>query len=292
MKGPTVKRVVATEETVAAECDRLFYAGERITLAAIQAALGGGSPNGIYKHMDTWQRKHRDRFVALEQLEAEPRLPGIPDELWDAIMPVWKALVGQAKAKGEDLLAPQRVALAAQRTQLDAARAQLADSAAQHQAEREKLINRLELANSALETAKGRVAQLEGQHASDAEALVSAGVTNKALDRQLSESRNDFNTQLAAVQSSHTRETDRLRMDIDRERQDFVRREKALQATNQRFEEQLQKKNDETLELHRKLAELRAGKPKAQPVKAAKPAKRSPPLARKPPTRHTLKARS
>lgn len=59
-------RQKATEESVAAVCEQLFRSGKSITARAVHEALEGGHIPVIYRHIRTWEAKHREKYLMLE----------------------------------------------------------------------------------------------------------------------------------------------------------------------------------------------------------------------------------
>lgn len=96
MKDP----IKANREKVFEACDQLFAAGERITIPAIRARLGGGSQNSIHRYVREWEAHHRERFLELERQFQHPPAAGVPPELWRVLVPIWEQLVAAAKAVG------------------------------------------------------------------------------------------------------------------------------------------------------------------------------------------------
>lgn len=93
-------QIKANRENVFRACDRLFTAGDRITMPAVRSLLGGGSPNSIHRYVHEWEARHRERFLELERRAQQPPSSDVPPELWRELIPIWNQLVAAAKAAG------------------------------------------------------------------------------------------------------------------------------------------------------------------------------------------------
>lgn len=165
MKKPK-PRVVATREAVFAECDRLFASNQRITAAAIQKTLGGGSPNVVYRHMDEWHAQHRQRFLDLQVAVGRPCPAGLPATLWEAITPAWEALTQAAVTTVNSALR------------------------AQFRSERDALAAQLGAINVAVVNAGDRLAQINAKGGCTPKALAGATDTIRELQQHLATARN------------------------------------------------------------------------------------------------------
>lgn len=269
-----------TRERVFETCERIFIEGAAPTGAAVQAALGGGSPNGIYRYVNEWYADLRRRFDDLRDAAERPHPPDIPKVLWDALMPVWHGLYEAAHKSAEAALEPERRRLAQLLADAQQARELAAKDLAEQQRERETLTQQRDSALSAVEGLKTRLALLEGHHRSDAGALAEARDTIAALNEQLERDRAAFTDQLTAMRAdhlaqlrdrdaAHERETARLMQQLDRERVQFKDREREIMARLTAAEAKAQDKTKEVIQLHQRLATLQAQLTAAQSARTS-----------------------
>lgn len=93
-------RQIATEENVAQACEELFRKGESITGSAVHAMIKGGSMSVIYRFIETWQQKHRQKFLMMEAaLELDSPSVRALEAIWDAAVQTRPQPQPQRKAK-------------------------------------------------------------------------------------------------------------------------------------------------------------------------------------------------
>ncbi|CAN7517487.1 DNA-binding protein [Pseudoxanthomonas sp. LjRoot168] len=91
-------RQIATEENVAQACDELFRKGESITGSAVHAMIEGGSMSVIYRFIETWQQKHRQRFLMMEAaLDLDSPSVRALEAIWEAAVRTRPQQQAQAK---------------------------------------------------------------------------------------------------------------------------------------------------------------------------------------------------
>ena len=122
--------VAITRETIFQAADTLVEQGQDPTLAAVRAALGGGSYTTISETMKAW-RAERD---ALSQARAVPPPQAAQDRAAQLVGEVWQL----AQAAAESRLESERQALAAVRAELEAQAREAAELADQMETQLEQ----------------------------------------------------------------------------------------------------------------------------------------------------------
>lgn len=155
---------IATPEAVAAVCDALFREGEKITEATVRARLGGGSTTTILKLIREWDDRQRREFLELRAKVAEYEVgdapPSVPKPLWDAIRPVWRHVLDEAKAHAEKRLASDWAALEVDRQALVVEAERVSEADARWQQEKRDLLVRVDSLNGEAARQKTRVTEL------------------------------------------------------------------------------------------------------------------------------------
>ena len=240
------KGQIATPESVAAVCDQLFRRGEAITEVAVRQQLGGGSTPVIYRYIRLWEDAHRRQFLALEaQAEAADAgqvPPDVPDELWQALRPVWERVVAQATAAAEAGVAELRQALAADRAALQDEAARVRELDTRWQAERGEWSETIADLNTKLTAAQ---AQNEGLTGEVRRLGLREGELKMRLDttqRQAHELQGQMDAALADAQARHEADQARWLQQIDVARQEA----KATAQQAERRESDLQRRLDTT----------------------------------------------
>jgi len=142
-RRPTTK---VTRERVFEACERIFMEGMAPTGAAVQAVLGGGSPNGIYRFVNEWYANLRHRFEDLRDAAERPHPPEVPKPLWDALLPVWDALNEAAQRAASAALEPERKRVAQALADAQQARELAEKERIEHAREREALVEQRDTA--------------------------------------------------------------------------------------------------------------------------------------------------
>ena len=74
------KQTIATFDAVAAACEAIEADGGRVSVRAVMAHLGGGSPNAVTKHLRDWREK-KPLIEARKAITIDPRLNNLIAEL-------------------------------------------------------------------------------------------------------------------------------------------------------------------------------------------------------------------
>ena len=140
------------ESEVHATADTILASGQQPTLAAVRAALGGGSFTTISEAMKSW--KAARQAAATSQREVAPvavteRLEALAGDIW-----------GIALGMANDRLAKERETLDAARKEIEAQRQEAAELADQMSAELETARTQIAQQAQALKQAEAQAAQL------------------------------------------------------------------------------------------------------------------------------------
>jgi chromosome segregation ATPase len=141
-----------TASEVHAAADLILVGGQQPTLAAVRAALGGGSFTTISEAMKSW--KAAQQAAATPQREAAPaavteRLEALAGDIW-----------GIALGMANDRLAKERETLDAARKEIEAQRQEAAELADQVSADLEAARAQIAQQAQALKQAEAQAAQL------------------------------------------------------------------------------------------------------------------------------------
>ena len=141
-----------TASDVHAAADTILASGQQPTLAAVRAALGGGSFTTISESMKSW--KAAQQAAAIPMREVAPvavteRLEALAGDIW-----------GIALGMANDRLAKERETLDAARKEIEAQRQEAAELADQMSAELETARAQIEQQAQALKQAEAQAAQL------------------------------------------------------------------------------------------------------------------------------------
>ena len=140
------------ESDVHAAADLILASGQQPTLAAVRAALGGGSFTTISEAMKSW--KAARQAAATPQREAPPA--AVTDRLEALAGDIWGIALGMAN----DRLAKERETLDAARKEIEAQRQEAAELADQMSAELETARTQIAQQAQALKQAEAQAAQL------------------------------------------------------------------------------------------------------------------------------------
>jgi chromosome segregation ATPase len=141
-----------TAENVHAAADRIAEAGQQPTLAAVRAALGGGSFTTISGSMKAWKAARQS--TAIPMLQEAPQ--AVTDRLTALGGEVWALALGMAN----DRLAKEREALEASRQEVEAQRREAAELADQMSFELEAARAQIDQQADALRRAQEQASQL------------------------------------------------------------------------------------------------------------------------------------
>jgi chromosome segregation ATPase len=141
-----------TAENVHAAADRIAEAGQQPTLAAVRAALGGGSFTTISESMKAWKAARQSAAIPI--LQEAPQ--AVTDRLTALGGEVWALALGMAN----DRLAKEREALEASRQEVEAQRREAAELADQMSFELEAARAQIDQQADALRRAQEQASQL------------------------------------------------------------------------------------------------------------------------------------
>jgi DNA repair exonuclease SbcCD ATPase subunit len=215
-----------TQEQVNATADALVAAGDKPTVEKIRQALGTGSPNTVTRMLETW------RGTLAKRLQEIIKLPGVPAELGQSFVEVWRLALAHAATIAQAALAQEQNALLAAQSSLTQER-KIWEIAI---AEAQTLAQSTGQARQVAETRLTDVQRLVEQQASQLAELLQQRDGWQQRAEQLAEA---FDTHKSVVatereaQATHVRAVeDRAHAEIDRAREET----KALHATLQRLE--------------------------------------------------------
>lgn len=141
-----------TTQDIHAVADRLAAEGQQPTLAAVRAALGGGSFTTISEAMKSW--KAAQAAAAAPLREAAPA--AVNERMGELAAEVWGVAIGMAN----DRLASEREALEVARLEMEQQQREAAELADQMAAEIELQKAQIEKDGEALKLAEAQAAQL------------------------------------------------------------------------------------------------------------------------------------
>ena len=164
-----------TASDVHAAADLILVGGQQPTLAAVRAALGGGSFTTISEAMKAWK--------AAQQAAATPMREAAPAAVMERLEALAGDIWGVALGMANDRLAKERETLDAARKEIEAQRQEAAELADQMSAE--------------LETARAQIAQ-QAQSLKQAEAQAAQLVAAQAVLAEVQKRADSFAAMLEA----------------------------------------------------------------------------------------------
>lgn len=224
------------EKDVFAAADAVLARGERPTVERVRQELGRGSPARVGALLDDWWEHLAGR------LRGETRLPGLPAEVAQAFVAIWKEATTLAAAVAEQTLQAQRDVLNEERHQLaeaDALRRQELTQAQRQTAEA--------IANQkAVETRLADLEQLSCQRQVQIDDLLAqrdqarketAGVREEmqAAAKKAAEERDELQHYLRSVE-------DRAHREVDRAREESRLLSGQLKEVTQKLQKEIQEK--------------------------------------------------
>jgi len=183
-----------TEPDVHRACDALLLAGERPTIERVRLSLGRGSPNTVSPMLDAWFRQLGPR---LQGADHRAQLPGVPEDVAQALAQCWHLALGKATQAMEQRLVEGLAALTAER---DAAHEQ----ARAAQAERQRSDTALAQLQAHSQALQLRLEE-EGRH------LVACSTERDLARRQVLE----LQTTLRAAEAQREADAARWRQDVE-----------------------------------------------------------------------------
>lgn len=152
-----------TTADVCAAADTILAAGQQPTLAAVRAALGGGSFTTISEAMRSWK--------AAQQAAATPMREAAPATVMERLEALGGDIWGIALGMANDRLEKERETLNAARQEIEAQRQEAAELADQMSSELETARAQIAQQAQALKQAEAQAAQLVAAQAVLAEVL-------------------------------------------------------------------------------------------------------------------------
>lgn len=238
------KQTIATFDAVAAACEAIEADGGRVSVRAVMAHLGGGSPNAVTKHLRDWREK-KPLIEARKAITIDPRLNNLIAELIERA-----ATDARSDADAERIAAVEDYELLAttgrQLEQITEQQAEQLAAASEREQHDAGVIEQLRAdaekiradAAAAIAAAKAEAAEVAAKALAEAQA---ERAKNDDLGRQLgaSQTRGDA---LAAKVDELMKQVAELTTKLDAERTGRVTAEKALavaEANNKALEERI-----------------------------------------------------
>lgn len=164
------------QEQVNTAADAITADGERVTVEKVRAKLGTGSPNTVTRMLDVWRQGLAARLQELNTL------PGLPDEIGQAMTELWSQALQHAREHTQREVRAERDALQQSRSALDAREAERAAllATAQEGTQRaEEAARRAEVEITALRRLVDRLEAEGKEHADERTRLLAQ---NQALE--------------------------------------------------------------------------------------------------------------
>lgn len=168
-----------TTTDIHAAADKIAAEGQQPTLAAVRAALGGGSFTTISEAMKSWK--------AAQQAAAVPVREAAPEAVAERAAALAAEVWGVAQAIAGERLAHEREALEAARKDLEQQQREAAELADQLAAELDAARAQIEQQAQALRQAEGQAAQLAAAQAALTEAQKRADGLGVLLEQERAE---------------------------------------------------------------------------------------------------------
>ena len=229
-----------TQEQVNAAADALVAAGDKPTVEKIRQALGTGSPNTVTRMLEAW------RSTLAKRLQEVIKLPGVPTEVGQAFVEVWRLALAHAATIAQAALAQEKNALLAAQSSLTQERKiwEIAIAEAQMQAQsasqaREVAETRLTDVQRLVEQQAGQLAELVQQRdgfQQRADQLAEAFDTHKSV---VMAEREAQATHVRMVEDRAHAEVDRSRIETKTLQTKLDRVEREASATSGRLEKAL-----------------------------------------------------
>jgi len=215
-----------TQEQVNATADALVAAGDKPTVEKIRQALGTGSPNTVTRMLEAW------RGTLAKRLQEIIKLPGVPTEVGQSFVEVWRLAMAHAATIAQAALAQEQNALLAAQSSLTQERKIWEISIAEAQMQAQSADQAREVAETRLTDVQRLVEQQAGQ-------LAELVRQRDGFQQRAEQLAGDFDTHKSALtaereaQAAHVRAVeDRAHAEIDRAREET----KTLQTPLQRQE--------------------------------------------------------
>lgn len=224
-----------TKEQILQAADQLAAAGTSPTLAAVRAAVGGGSYTTINEALKEWKTKQQ----TISTLLREPAPVAVATRLNELGADIWAIALEMANAR----LTTEREALEATRQQLETAQQEATELADQLSAELEALQVQHRTTNEYLQVANTMLEQLRHENAT----LISQLATTEARAEETTKRADDLKAEL---QHAHIANTE--------QRQHHTSEVQALQINLTNTGETLKTKEVEVVQLQAQLNQAQA----------------------------------
>jgi chromosome segregation ATPase len=207
-----------TKDQILQAADQLAAAGTAPTLAAVRAAVGGGSYTTINEALKEWKAKQQAAVMPLR----EPAPEGISKRLDEVGAEVWAIALELANAR----LTSEREALEATRQQLETAQQEATELADQLSAELEALQAQHLQATQDLQAANTTLEQLRQENASLSRQLA----TTEARAEETTKRADDLKAELKHAHAENTAQRQRHNAETQALQAQLNTTEKALQT--------------------------------------------------------------
>ena len=191
-----------TKDQILQAADQLAAAGTTPTLAAVRAAVGGGSYTTINEALKEWKAKQQAAAMPLR----EPAPEGISKRLDEVGAEVWAIALELANAR----LTSEREALEATRQQLETAQQEATELADQLSAELETLQAQHQLATQNLQAASTTIETLRHENAT----LIRQLATTEARAEETTKRADDLKAELQHAHAANTEQRQRHNSEV------------------------------------------------------------------------------
>ena len=224
-----------TKDQILQAADQLAAAGTTPTLAAVRAAVGGGSYTTINEALKEWKAKQQAAVMPLR----EPAPEGISKRLDEVGAEVWAIALELANAR----LTSEREALEATRQQLETAQQEATELADQLSAELETLQAQHRKTSDDLQAASSTIETLRQENVSLSRQLA----TTEARAEETTKRADDLKAELQHAHAANTEQRQRHTSEVQ-----------ALQATLTSTSETLKTQTAEAVRLQAQLDQAQA----------------------------------
>ena len=209
-----------TKDQILQAADQLAAAGTTPTLAAVRAAVGGGSYTTINEALKEWKAKQQAAAMPLR----EPAPEGISKRLDEVGAEVWAIALELANSR----LTSERGALEATRTQLENAQREATELADQLSAELEALQANYKEAVSDLQEASNHLEQANRERVTLSRQLA----TTEARAEETTKRADDLKAELQHAHQDNTAQRQRHNQEIQALKADLAASAEALKTRN------------------------------------------------------------
>ena len=235
-----------TKDQILQAADQLAAAGTTPTLAAVRAAVGGGSYTTINEALKEWKAKQQAAAMPLR----EPAPEGISKRLDEVGAEVWAIALELANAR----LTSEREALEVTRTQMEIAQREATELADQLSAELETLQAQHRQTSEALQAASTTIDTLQQENATLSRQLA----TTEARAEETTKRADDLKAELQHAHAENAAQRQRHNEETEAQRQRHNQEIQALKADLAASAEALKTRNAEAARLNAELTQAKA----------------------------------